>query len=494
MTVYYVDPAGSDGAAGTAPGTAWATLAKVSGFSFTSGDQILFKRGGTWRGTSNPLIQVSASNLYFGDYGTGAKPYISGGDLVTGWSLSAGSTYQAAMAVLPASIPVIITFTVGGVTTRLEKGSGSGSLTAFQWFHTGGQMFINLGGVNPTTGVVEIARRIAMDSFNRSAITIQNISFAYGHDGILALADAPASGHQVLDCDFKWVTMDNHAGCIYYRRNVGSAGCKVLRCTFDQLANEAVYVDRTLNVEVGFCTLTNVGGMLLDQQSDGIQIEASGAAESCNGFWIHDNSVSMGTATVKGGILVNSFPSVGSSATGIVERNTCIGGNWGIAPHSSGVIVRNNICTGQSATNQQGIWIDGSEVFTGIVITYNLIYGCYFGINGGSSANARQVTIAQNTIANCTRAHLILDNPIWGLIANNILWNNGAAPTLRCMYIGSVSGLGTLTINNQLYNAAFASYLYLGGFVDASTLAAWKAGNGGRDAAAFSADPMFVSP
>ena len=79
---YYVDPAAADDTgAGTSEGAAWKTIAKVNASSFSAGDSILFKRGGTWR---EQLYHVtsgsSGSPITFGAYGTGAMPIISGSD------------------------------------------------------------------------------------------------------------------------------------------------------------------------------------------------------------------------------------------------------------------------------------------------------------------------------------------------------------------------------------------------------------------------------
>jgi hypothetical protein len=78
--VYYVDPAGSDGAAGTLTGTAWASLSKVAGFAFNAGDTVLFKRGGTWTGgMSITRSGTSGSPITIGSYGSGALPIFNGG-------------------------------------------------------------------------------------------------------------------------------------------------------------------------------------------------------------------------------------------------------------------------------------------------------------------------------------------------------------------------------------------------------------------------------
>ena len=42
----YVSPTGSGEALGTAPNSAWQTLAKLNEQTFAPGDQILFERGG----------------------------------------------------------------------------------------------------------------------------------------------------------------------------------------------------------------------------------------------------------------------------------------------------------------------------------------------------------------------------------------------------------------------------------------------------------------
>lgn len=491
MATYYISMTGSDGAAGTSTGTAWRNMSKLSG-AFNPGDIVQFERDGVWRGA----VDITSAGITVQDYGSGvAKPIISGGVVVTGFSVFSGNTYSASLASL-VGVPPFVTFTsAAGVTTVLILGSGSGTLTANQYFHAAGVLYVHLGGTNPSTGTVETTS-VKPFTTHGSNFTFRNLDIRYGADSALNMQDG--CGQLVTACDFKYCTMLNAgiAGTVglYRGTPIGTTASRVTGCSFDYLANEMVYVVNTKNVEIDTNTGTNIGGMVGDQQTDGIQFENTSAGHNSDGLWVHNNYITIGTATVKGGILVNiDTGAAGASSTGIVEYNTCIGGNWGIAPHASGLTVRNNILTGQTAANAAGMWIDPTSTFTNLVITYNLIYNCYFGINGGNGANPRQVTLCQNTIVDCTRAHLILDSPTWGTIKNNILWNTGAAPTLRCMYLGSVSGAGSLVIDKNIYNTAFSSYLFLGGLVDASTLAAWKAGNGGRDAGSFSSDPLFVN-
>jgi hypothetical protein len=53
--VFHVDSqAGNDGADGSTPKAAWRTLDKVNAADLIPGDQVLFKRGGLWRGRLEP--------------------------------------------------------------------------------------------------------------------------------------------------------------------------------------------------------------------------------------------------------------------------------------------------------------------------------------------------------------------------------------------------------------------------------------------------------
>ena len=77
---YYVDAVnGNDSWAGTTSATAWKSLAKVQSSSFSSGDFILFKRGGSWGGLTISASGTSGSPITFGAYGSGAKPLFTNG-------------------------------------------------------------------------------------------------------------------------------------------------------------------------------------------------------------------------------------------------------------------------------------------------------------------------------------------------------------------------------------------------------------------------------
>jgi len=99
--IYYVDSSAS-GYNGTAaptstcatndagPGTSaqpFCTLAHVNSLTLHSGDQVLLKAGDTWRENLDPVNSGSPnSRIVFGAYGSGAKPIISGADVISTWT------------------------------------------------------------------------------------------------------------------------------------------------------------------------------------------------------------------------------------------------------------------------------------------------------------------------------------------------------------------------------------------------------------------------
>ncbi|HBI17264.1 MAG TPA: hypothetical protein DDY52_03930 [Candidatus Moranbacteria bacterium] len=84
---YYIDAtSGSDLNSGITEDEAWQTIDKVNNSTFNSGDNILFKRGETWR--EQLIIPSSGSEgnpITFGAYGDGNAPKISKSDYYNNW-------------------------------------------------------------------------------------------------------------------------------------------------------------------------------------------------------------------------------------------------------------------------------------------------------------------------------------------------------------------------------------------------------------------------
>ena len=101
-TDYYIAANGSDNNNGTSPNTPFKTIAKLNTIVFKPGDNILFKRGDTFRGQLNIKQSGTASKpITITSYGNGPLAVISGSEYVKNWSLYKGKIYKAALNVNP---------------------------------------------------------------------------------------------------------------------------------------------------------------------------------------------------------------------------------------------------------------------------------------------------------------------------------------------------------------------------------------------------------
>jgi hypothetical protein len=124
---YHVSPAGNDGADGLTPGAAWRTVAKVNGFSFAAGDQVLFQRNGEWREALRPTASGAAGNpIVFDAYGAGAKPILWGSDILVNANFEplGGNSYRIAV---PAPVDYILE---DGVFVPTINGGATATITA----------------------------------------------------------------------------------------------------------------------------------------------------------------------------------------------------------------------------------------------------------------------------------------------------------------------------------------------------------------------------
>ena len=77
--IFHVDAAsGNDASDGLQPASAWRSLAKVNAAPLAPGDQVLFRRGQTWRGQLLPHSGSASGVITYGAYGEGDKPMLLG--------------------------------------------------------------------------------------------------------------------------------------------------------------------------------------------------------------------------------------------------------------------------------------------------------------------------------------------------------------------------------------------------------------------------------
>lgn len=91
QNTYYIANNGNDNASGTSIKSPWRTLEKVNSSKFHTGDSIMFNCGDVFEGQ----LKIKGVGLYFGSYGSGAKPVISGKDKIeTTWINTGKNIWQ----------------------------------------------------------------------------------------------------------------------------------------------------------------------------------------------------------------------------------------------------------------------------------------------------------------------------------------------------------------------------------------------------------------
>ncbi len=194
-TIYYVSPSGNDNASGTSTTAPWKTIAHVNAFKFSSGDQILFQKGATWR----EMLAPTASGLYFGVYGSGAIPTISGANLISsGWTQSGSNVWAYTLGGY-APTQVWFNSALGAPVTSAATVLGPG-----QWFYGGRKLYVYSAG-NPATtytspGVEVTQRDEALSVSNLGNLTVENLAFANATYTSVYLG-AGMTGYQIFNND-----------------------------------------------------------------------------------------------------------------------------------------------------------------------------------------------------------------------------------------------------------------------------------------------------
>ncbi len=97
-TNYYLSNQGSDLASGQSPASPWRSIKKLNTVivNRNAGDSIFFKRGDTFNGQIKMESSAARGNtIYFGDYGQGSKPIITGFNSITSWRKAGVNLWEA---------------------------------------------------------------------------------------------------------------------------------------------------------------------------------------------------------------------------------------------------------------------------------------------------------------------------------------------------------------------------------------------------------------
>lgn len=508
---YHVSPAGSDSNNGTSPGTAWRTISRVLQviYSLQPGDQILFERGGTYRGE---LIMPNSGNssnpITVGAYGTGAAPVISGSELVTNWVQHSGNIWRA-----PFTTSVKHLYVNGARQTlarfpntgwlRNDQGSGTtltdAALTQSNGYWNGATLVVRSTNWSYDAPTVT--------SFSNGTLTFPNIYYNLGSNdwgyflcNKLSELDAPgewfhdpATGQLYL-----WAPNNANPNSLLVEASVRERGINVYwsrqHVTIRDLAFEhqhlaGIWLDGASNIIIRECTfrqlfhgLRTVGTNCQYLNNTFHNTYATGAKLLDNGAQFTGNTLT-DIAMVPGlGESNWGYFGVRTVGFGNVLRNNRVTnvGYIGIVVDKD-VLVERNVVRNATAILNDGGGIafdncDGAIIQDNIVLDVigdlesaapnfipagKICHGIYFG-----NTVIKNTIVRRNTVANCAGSGLHVDHTMVSTgnqIRDNVLFNNkvqmsvsdysnyngpGAAPPY---HVPSFNGIYS---GNVLYSAA----------------------------------------
>lgn len=485
---YYVSSSDAN-RSDTGPGSLsqpWATVAKVNASTYAPGDTIYFKCGDQWRESlTAPSSGSSAGRITFTSYGTGAKPILSGAEVVTGWSLSPTGTANTYSAPLPTA-----TVMVTSDNAFLTKGSGVDTLAVNQYRWSAGVLYVNIG-TNPSTHVIEAAQRsnAAYIPAGKNYVTLRGLSLQKTNLANVRVDNCTYP--TVQDCDLFFsndsstfagggINADRGHYALYKGNHVNYS------------LGDGIMSWRAHDVEISDNYIENVldGGVYAG--ADGIQVGAKTTEpNACYNFKILNNTVIRPAANTNKGAIIAEMGN-----NGIVAGNICVKGAFGIAVSGNNMIVENNYVTGFGVAG--GIRVSENSPTDGMKIRYNIVSESpgFAGITltndvSGGSQPRSNFAIYNNVVYN-TYYGISIGQPFSGSIKNNIVWGRHSVPRFRLLVSSVIAG-GSVAIDNNIYQDIGTEPMLNFGGVAYYDLAAWQAASG-QDAHSSNANPLWVSP
>jgi parallel beta-helix repeat protein len=443
------------------------TIQQVNSHTFVAGDSILFKRGEVFIG--NLVISQSGtaeSPIFFGTYGAGATPIITGLVTVSVWSNLGSNIWESTIAASTLSNCTMIA--INGVTTPMGRYPNTGYLTLET--HNANTSITDNELTTTFTGG-EIAVRTSSWTLDRSTIT-NHVGTTISYNPALTYEPTNGWGYFIqshincLDVQNEWyyntVTKKIRVYSSSIPINVKVANYDTLvtisgdYITFDGItfdgANAYGFTSSAhTNITIKNCTIRNSGINAINLDVEYASIYNCTISESNNiAIKLSDNSI---YAFIANNTITNTgiYPGMGQNSTytrvgiisnasnSVIEYNTIDSSGYiGISFDGSNVILRNNFITGFCFVLDDGAGIytyknPSTGPFTNRLITRNIVingYSAIAGRTGGSNTEGiymddatKSVEISYNSIANIDYIGLYIHNADSINIHDNTIYN-----------------------------------------------------------------------
>ncbi|GAI10084.1 unnamed protein product, partial [marine sediment metagenome] len=272
---YYIDATnGNVSNTGLSPEYPWKTIAQVNSKSFSPGDSILFKKGETWRETLTVPSSGSADNVItFGAYGTGAKPIISGSNLIkAGWSKDSQNIWKSTVT----TQPTIVYFNGERGTLVAAKANIT---SEFKWFWASNVLYVWApSGITPSAyyinpGIEAGDRNQAIRTNDKSYVIVDGITARDGNENngaTVNVGSVSVTGIVFQNCV---IERGAHTG-IGLKGSTTAASVTIDHCTIQNNGGWGIWFDQTYTTATVSNSIITGNGWASaadDQQYGGIQ-------------------------------------------------------------------------------------------------------------------------------------------------------------------------------------------------------------------------------
>lgn len=507
-TDYYFSNTGSDSNGGHSTGDAWQTLTKLNTVSYAAGDHLYFNRGNvfsgeiTCRGTG-----TAGSHIYYGAYGTGANPVISGLTTLSSWTDNGSGIYYTTVDMTRLNM-----VTLNGVVKAMgrypdngwlnyESNSGNTSITDNQltgtpnW--TGAEIgirkyrwIIDRHVVTNQTGSVLTYSALSDYGSNTSLPQDGNGYFfqndikclddlgdwyydvaakrLYMYFGVLPSGYTVKASTQVHNVSLNaksytdFENIDFEGGNYYGIRNIG--GCHYLtftNCNFTAQGGNAFYGTNSDHITITNCSIT-------DAFNDGVMFEGAVTEVTIDGLTTSHCGDMLGTSRSGDAAGVAIYVD-GNNA---IIRNCSVvnSGYHGIYFNGNNALVENNFVDSYCIVKDDGGGIY-TYISTGSTIQNNIVVngiGSYAGAESNSwepygkaaaiyiddGVASHTATITGNTLSTSEWAGIFIHDSSGDIITNNTVFNFAS----QLLFLESVIGtIRTTTVTGNKFIAKAAT-------------------------------------
>ena len=504
QTTYYVASSGNDSNNGLSAASPIRSLDRVNNLPLQGGDQVLFRRGDTFRGT---LLLFRAGRagqpVVFDAYGTGNKPVVAGSVPITNWTSLGNNIWQANAPALGAQVTGVysngtalplgrypnLSATNRGYLT-IQSHSGSGQLTsrdALPANFTGGEAVIRstqwiLDRANVSQ---QVGNTLSLNNGSSYGIAdgfgffIQNHPATLDQTGEWYYNPANKTLRIYSDSDPNGQTITATAFTEGIRvQNAGNITVRNLTVT--ETLTGAVTIENGTDVTLSGVDIINAGenGLVMQGSGSTILVE-NGIIQDIN-----NNGVSISGfqhVTFRGNTLrrVGLLPGRGNSGDGTyigfnaantndvtIENNVVDQIGYNGINFTSGTVLRRNRVSNYCLTKSDGgglyIWNGNRDNMSGVRIQNNIVFngiGAPEGTPGGAYSGANgiflddcttNVEVSGNTAFNCPGLGFFLHGSIGAQFVGNTSYNNGEAQFALNSRNGGCSPRDNLVQNNIL--------------------------------------------